>query len=71
MRRDAFRRPFTLPPRTRASPLAEGRTYWYASDGNTYTLYALLESAPVAGKTCPSVPKELAGIANVYCVSGP
>jgi 4-amino-4-deoxy-L-arabinose transferase-like glycosyltransferase len=45
--------------------------YLYASDGNTYTLYAVLEAAPEDGKTCPSVPKELAGIANVYCVRGP
>ena len=46
------------------------RTYWYTSDGSTYTLYAVMEGAPEEGKTCPSVPKELASVANVYCVRG-
>ena len=44
--------------------------YLYSSDGAGFTLYAVLEEAPADGKTCPSVPQELDGVANVYCVSG-
>jgi hypothetical protein len=41
--------------------------YWYASDGKSFTLYALLESAPGPGETCEG-PGDLADKANLYCV---
>lgn len=43
--------------------------YWYASDGNSFTLYALLETAPGPGETCEG-PGDLADKANLYCVKG-
>jgi hypothetical protein len=46
------------------------RTYWYLSDGSSYSLYVTLESEQPAGTTCPSMPKELAA-SPVYCVVGP
>jgi hypothetical protein len=49
---------------------AQGATYWYQSDGETFWLYASLE---VAGDTsqCPQpLPQHLATVPNVYCVRG-
>jgi len=43
--------------------------YWYASDGNSFTLYALLEAAPGPGETCEGA-GDLADKTNLYCVKG-
>jgi hypothetical protein len=43
--------------------------YWYASDGNSFTLYAALEAAPGPGDTCEG-PGDLADKTNLYCVKG-
>jgi hypothetical protein len=43
--------------------------YWYASDGKSFTLYALLESAPGPGEMCEG-PGDLADKPNLYCVQG-
>jgi len=47
-------------------PFEDG--YWYASDGESFTLYALLESAPAPGETCEG-PGDLGDKANLYCVT--
>lgn len=45
--------------------------YWYASDGDSFTLYAALETGPAGGSQCTSVPPQLSGVQHPYCVSGP
>ncbi|MGB2696095.1 MAG: glycosyltransferase family 39 protein [Dehalococcoidia bacterium] len=50
-------------------PLSD-RTYWYLSDGKTFTVFALMEDA-VGPSQCPeSVPAGLATVRYLYCVQG-
>ncbi len=41
--------------------------YWYASDGESFTLYAILERAPGLDETCAG-PGDLGGKRNLYCL---
>jgi hypothetical protein len=43
--------------------------YWYASDGQSFTLYALLEEAPAPQESCVA-PAGLAHKRNLYCLQG-
>jgi hypothetical protein len=43
--------------------------YWYASDGQSFTLYALLEEAPRPEETCKG-PGDLGTKQNLYCLAG-
>jgi hypothetical protein len=45
------------------------QSYWYSSDGQSFTVFVQLENTPAAG--CATVPAHLAGIPNLYCYSGP
>jgi len=45
--------------------------YWYASDGQSFVLYAALETKEVVGGQCPSVPQRFSGVERLYCLSGP
>jgi len=47
-----------------------GATYWYQSDGRTFTVYAAMEGSN-EGADCPDpAPEHLATIARLYCVRG-
>ena len=52
-------------------PLKNG--YWYASDGKTYTIWALREGPEnAADPVCTGqVPPHLQGQSSLFCVSGP
>ena len=51
------------------SPLDNG--YWYASDGDTYTIWALREGPGNPGDPiCPDAPVHLKEKGNLFCVSG-
>ena len=41
--------------------------YWYSSDGESFTLYALLEEAPAPEETC-TISGDLADRRNLYCL---
>lgn len=41
--------------------------YWYASDGESFTLYALLEETPAPEETC-TAPGDLGSRENLYCL---
>ena len=43
--------------------------YWYSSDGEAYTLYAIRESDPFP--ECPDHPDFLEQFDSIYCFSGP
>jgi hypothetical protein len=44
-----------------------GRVYWYASDGQRFTLWASLEAARPEDR-CDDRPQLLSGVPNLYCV---
>jgi hypothetical protein len=52
-------------------PLGDPATngYWYASDGETYVLYAMREGDQLT--ECAEHPDHLANIDSLYCVRGP
>ncbi|HYM15966.1 MAG TPA: glycosyltransferase family 39 protein [Dehalococcoidia bacterium] len=44
------------------------QSYWYTSDGTSFTLFAEMEEAPGPSQ-CPNpAPEHLAGVPNLYCV---
>jgi hypothetical protein len=43
--------------------------YYYASDGNSYAVYAIRESDAV--EECPSMPDHLSSLGSVVCALGP
>jgi hypothetical protein len=46
------------------------QSYWYSSDGASFTLFTEMEASPTASG-CAGVPEHLAGIPNIFCLSGP
>jgi hypothetical protein len=58
-------------PKDLMASLLTCRGYMYSSDGDSFTLYAGLETGPVGEGTCPSVPPPLVGVQYLQCFSGP
>ena len=57
-----------IPTDPLGEPLAENG-YWYASDGETFTVYAQRESEQF--ETCAQHPDHLQGFDSLLCVQGP
>jgi 4-amino-4-deoxy-L-arabinose transferase-like glycosyltransferase len=54
-------------------PLGEStrHSYWYSSNGRSFTLYAGLESPPSDEDLCPAELEHLGGVEYLYCLRGP
>jgi len=60
-----------LPREPRSSSTCFGYSYRCASDGQSFTLYAVMETGSMGGWLCASVPPQFAGVQHLYCANGP